>query len=72
MGRKPSGVAAKGVVDCAAQGQLHGLNLGVQLAELRRQVEALLNQQVLDGVLKRALALRHRCRVKGFERVRAI
>ena len=42
---------------CSAQSQLHLLDLRIELAQLWRQVEALLDQQILDRVLQRALAL---------------
>ena len=66
MRRELSRIAIQRVGNHSPQAELGLLNSSVQLAKLRRKIETLLDEQVLDCVLKRALALGE----KGIEIIR--
>ena len=52
------GVAVKTVGDDAADAELYLLDLGVELRKLGREVETLLDEQILDRGLEGSLAFR--------------
>ena len=61
MRRELCRIPIKSRVHATAEGQLNILDTRIQFAKLRREIQALLHQQIFDGFLQRALTFDEKC-----------